>query len=72
LHDQDFEQQKTMLFFCFQLGVPFSHHASERLSREAKRLDSRERRGILPRAKFATSLLLSSFLHFLLVPNWLF
>ena len=58
-----------MLFFRFQLGMPGSHHASERLSREAKRLDSRERRGRLPRAKFATSLHLSFFLLFSLVPN---
>jgi hypothetical protein len=61
-----------MLFFRFQLGMPKTDHASERLSRKAQRLDSRERRGILPRAKLATCLLLSSFFIFSLVPNWLF
>jgi hypothetical protein len=39
--------------------MPKTDHASERLSRKAKRLDSRERRGTLDHAKLKTLLHLS-------------
>src|SRR5205085_2462697 len=52
------DKQKSLLFFCFQLGMPKKDHASERLSRKAKRLDSRERRGTLSHASLKTFLLL--------------
>src|SRR6266487_1774022 len=67
---QSIEQQNTLLFFCFQRSIPSSDHASSRLSREAKRLDSRERRGTLPHASLKTFLCLSCFLIFSLLLNW--
>ncbi len=56
-------EPKILHFLGFQLGMPKTDHASERLSRKAKRLDSREWRGTLVHA------LLKSFLHlsFLLI-----
>jgi hypothetical protein len=36
--------------FCLWLGMSFFHHASEGLSREAKRLDSPSRHGTLAHA----------------------
>src|SRR5438045_1597477 len=50
-------EPKTLHFLGFQLGMPKKDHASERLSRKAKRLDSREWRGTLVHA------LLKAFLH---------
>ncbi len=62
------DEQNNNRFFCFQLGMPISDHASEKLSREAKRLDSSEQRGTLAHASLKTFLLL--FLIFSLAPNW--
>jgi hypothetical protein len=42
-----FSAAKTGAVFRFQLGMLFSDHTSEALSRKAKRLDSSERRGKL-------------------------
>jgi hypothetical protein len=42
--------EKTAQFFRLQSGVPTADHASETVSRKAKRLDTGERRGILARA----------------------
>src|SRR6266581_2225519 len=40
-------EQKTLLFFAFQLGMSFFDHASQAMSREAKRLDMAWWRGRL-------------------------
>jgi len=53
------QEPKTLHFLGFQLGMPISNHASEGLSRKAKRLDSPERRGTLAHAKLKTFLHLS-------------
>jgi hypothetical protein len=50
------DEQKRLLFLGFQLGMPYSDHASERLSRKAQRLDRRERRGRLIDATLRTLL----------------
>jgi hypothetical protein len=63
------DEPKTLLFFGFQLGMPISDHASERLSRKAQRLDSRERRGTLVDATLKTFLHLTFLLIFSLAPN---
>jgi hypothetical protein len=49
-------RQNSSLFFAFQLGMPFFDHASSAVSREAKRLDTAERRGTLPHAVLKTLL----------------
>jgi hypothetical protein len=41
------ERQNSRLFFAFQLGMPFFDHASQAMSREAKRLDMAWWRGTL-------------------------
>jgi hypothetical protein len=61
------QEQETLLFFCFHFGMPISDHASEGLSRKAKRLDSPERRGTLAHAKVKASLSLS---HPLIFPRF--
>jgi len=48
--DHPQEEPKILHFFGFQLGMPKKDHASEGLSRKAKRLDSPERRGTLVHA----------------------
>jgi len=63
------DEQKSLLFFCFQLGMPCSDHASERLSRKAQRLDRREQRGTLVHAMLKSLLDLSFLPIFALAPN---
>jgi len=58
------DEQKTLLFFGFQLGMPKTDHASWGLSRKAKRLDSSQRRGRLVHALLKPFLLLSFIFSF--------
>src|SRR5438094_1501445 len=63
------QRQNNSLFFAFQLGMPFSDHASGALSRKAKRLDSVTRHGRLRHAMlkgFVLSLASFLFSQFLL------
>src|SRR5260370_163397 len=58
------QEPKILHFLGFQLGMPTKDHASEPLSRKAKRLDNGERRGTLVHALLKTFLHLSFLLIF--------
>jgi hypothetical protein len=59
------DEQKTLLFFGFQLGMPKTDHASWGLSSRFAFLDSSQRRGRLVHALLKPFLLLSFFSTFL-------
>jgi hypothetical protein len=63
-------EPKILHFFGFQLGMPFSDHASSELSRKAKRLDGSEWRGTLLHALLNAFLHLTFLLIFLSFSNW--